>query len=278
MRIFILLISVLCLWFPAVSQADLYQWTDADGVIHIVDETSEVPDTYRAGMKVYRAAKPTTGLSTLPVSPSRPYAAQSQGAFAQKLALDLGLIKESSEDAFGPLGGAGVQPASGWEATDPLTPEVLDDVLAAARRAAEAQRLPLSADDAEAVVRPAGESFLSPTTPDPRPAWAQGEDGPEYGPQPQTIIIEQPPPQNLEVESEPDYDYGDVPFIVGFPGGHHHHGHHSDDNPGSPSPPLSGPFTPNPAGVPGSPTHMPFGTSHLPFGTTHMPFGSSRAR
>jgi len=263
---------------PAVSQADLYQWTDADGVIHIVDEISEVPDTYRAGMEVYRAAQPTAGVSPLPVASSRTYAAQSQGAFAQKLALDLGLIKESSEDAFGPLRGAGVQPASGWAATDPLTPEVLDDVLAAARRAADAKRLPLSADGAEAVVRQAGESFLPPTTPDPRPAWAQGEDGPEYGPQPQTIIIEQPPPQNLEVESEPDYDYGDVPFIVGFPSGHHHHDHHPDDNPGSPSPPLSGPFTPNPAGVPGSPTQMPFGTSHLPFGATHMPFGSSRAR
>src|SRR2546427_7744504 len=78
-------------------------------------------------------------------------------------------------------------------------------------------------------------------------------------------------PQNLEVESEPDYDYGDVPFIVGFPSGHHHHDHHPDDNPGSPSPPLRGPFTPNPAGVPGRPTHLPFSPSHLPF-------GSSRAR
>ena len=278
MRIFLLLIGVLCLWLPAVSQADLYQWTDADGVMHIVDETSEVPEPYRAGMTVYRAAKPTPGVATLPVSPSRPYAAQSQGAFAQKLALDLGLIKDSSEDAFGPLGGAGVQPASGWEATDPLTPEVLYDVLAAARRAADAKRLPLSADGAEAVVRRAGESFLPPTTPDPRPAWAQGEGGPEYVQQPQTLIIEQPPPQNFEVESEPDYDYGDVPFIVGFPGRHHHHDHHPDNNLVSPSPPLSGPFTPNPAGVPGSPTHLPFGPSHLPFGTTRMPFESSRAR
>src|SRR5882672_7311711 len=101
MRLFLLLLGVLCLWLPAVSQADLYQWTDADGVIHIVNEISEVPDTYRAGMKVYRAAKPTTGVSTLPVAPSRTYAAQGQGAFAQKIALDLGLIKRSSEDAFG---------------------------------------------------------------------------------------------------------------------------------------------------------------------------------
>jgi Domain of unknown function (DUF4124) len=268
MRLFLVLIGVLCLWVPAVSQADLYQWTDADGVLHMGNEISEVPETYRPGMTVYRAAKPATELSPLPVSPGRTYAAQSQGAFAQKIALDLGLIKESSEDAFGPLRGAGVQPASGWEAHDPLTPEVLDDVLAAARRAAEANRLPLSADGAEAVVRQAGEAFLPPSTPDSRAAWAEGEDGPEYGQQPQPLIIEQPPPQNLEVESESDYDYGDVPFIVGFSGGRHHHGHHPDDHPGSPSPPL----------VPGSPTHLPFGTSHLPFGATHLPFGSSRER
>src|SRR5256885_6781805 len=110
MRLFLLLIGVLCLWVPAIAQADVYQWTDADGVIHIVDEISEVPDTYRAGMEVYRAAQPTTGVSPLPVASSRTYAAQSQGAFAQKIALDLGLLKESSEDAFGPLRGAGVQP------------------------------------------------------------------------------------------------------------------------------------------------------------------------
>jgi len=77
MRSFLVLIGVLCLWLPAASQADLYQWTDADGVMHIVDETSEVPEPYRAGMTVYRAAKPTPGVATLPVSPSRPYAAQS---------------------------------------------------------------------------------------------------------------------------------------------------------------------------------------------------------
>ena len=82
MRSFILLIGVLCLWLPGVSQADLYQWTDANGVIHIVDETSKVPEIYRAGLTVYHAAKPTAGVSTLPLSPGRTYAAQSQGAFA----------------------------------------------------------------------------------------------------------------------------------------------------------------------------------------------------
>jgi|SRR5262245_31323250 len=194
MCLFLLLIGVLCLWLPAASQADLYQWTDADGVTHIVGKISDVPDPYRAGMTVYHAAQPATGLSTLPVAPSRTYAAQSQGAFAQKIALDLGLIKMSSEDAFGPLGGAGVQPANGWEANDPLTPGVVDEVLTAARRAADAKRLPLSADGAEAVVRQAGESFLPPKTPEPQSAQAQDEDGPEHDQQPQPTLIEQPPP------------------------------------------------------------------------------------
>src|SRR2546428_13220601 len=95
-------------------------------------------------MTVYRAAKPATELSPLPVAPSRTYAAQSQGAFAQKLALDLGLIKARSEDAFGPLGGAGVQPASGWEAHDPLTPVVSYELLAPARGARDANTRPPS--------------------------------------------------------------------------------------------------------------------------------------
>src|SRR5262245_41855508 len=236
MCLFLLLIGVLCLWLPAASQADLYQWTDADGVTHIVGKISDVPDPYRAGMTVYHAAQPATGLSTLPVAPSRTYAAQSQGAFAQKIALDLGLIKMSSEDAFGPLRGVGVQPASGWEADDPLTSEVVDAVLTAARRAAEAKRLPLSADGAEAVVRQAGEVFLPAVTPDSQSAGTQDEEGPEYAQQPQTIIIEQPPSPNFEIEREPDY--GDIPFIYGFPGGRHHRGRPPHDHPGSLSPPF----------------------------------------
>jgi len=268
----VVLIGALCLWFPLVSQADLFQWTDADGVIHIVDETIEVPEAYRAGMKVYRVAKPASEASALPVSPSRTYAVQSQGAFAQKIAFDLGLIKSSNEDALGPLRGAGIQPARGWLVGDPLTVEVLSDVLAASRRAAEAKRLSISADGAEAVVRQAGESFL------PSPPPVREEEPPEYILEPQTIIIEQPPTQIIEVMREPDYGYLQGAFIGGVPGSGRHRRHRSDnDHVRSPAP-LSGPFTPNPARIPGSPTHMPFGTTHMPFGTTHMPFGSSRAR
>jgi len=268
----VIFVGALCLWLPMISQADLYQWTDADRVIHIVDETSEVPEAYRADMKVYRAAKPATEVSTLPVSPSRTYAMQSQGAFAQKIAFDLGLIKKSNEDALGPLRGAGVQPAGGWQVSDPLTSEVLSDVLAASRRAAEAKRLPISADGAEAVVRQAGESFLPPPLP------VREEEPPEYILEPQTIIIEQPPTQIIEVMREPDYGYLQGAFVGGVPGSRRHRRRRFDNDRLRSPAPLSGPFTPNPARIPGSPTHMPFGTTHMPFGTTHMPFGSSRAR
>jgi hypothetical protein len=269
----VIFMCALRLWFPVISQADLFQWTDAEGVIHIVDETTEVPEAYRAGMKVYRAAKPTAEVSTLPVSPSRTYAAQSQGAFAQKIAFDLGLIKRSDEDALGPLRGAGIQPAGGWQVGDPLTVEVLSDVQAASRRAAEAKRLPISADGAEAVVRQAGESFL------PSPPPASEETPPEYILEPQTIIIEQPPAQIVEVIREPDYyGYLQGTFVGSVPGSRRHRRRRGDNDHVRPPAPLNGPFTPNPAPIPGSPTHMPFGTTHMPFGTTHMPFGSSRAR
>src|SRR5262245_46345446 len=206
---------VMCgLWLvgAAVVHADLYQWTDADGVIHIVDESVEVPDAYRNGVKVYRAAKTTGGTPTLPLSPSRTYAAQSQGAFAQKLAQDLGLIKNSNEDAFGPLRGAGIQPTDGWKVDDPLTPEVLYDVLAAARRAANAKRLSISPDGAEAIVRQAAEPFLppAPSSQVSPPMERYGEE-PWYDEEPE-VIVEQQPPQIIEVFPDPGYVYAPAPF------------------------------------------------------------------
>lgn len=267
----------LWLWCSAVVHADLYQWTDADGVIHIVDETVEVPDAYRSNLKVYHAAKSVGASSATALSPSRVYAAQSQGAFAQKLARDLGLTRNDNEDALGPLRGAGIQPAGGWKVSDPLTPAVLYEVLAAARRAADAKRLSLSADGAEAVVRQAAEPFLPPlpSVQASTPPVERYNEEPGYDDEPE-VIIEQPPSQVIEVIQEPTYGYVPVPFIVGRPGFPHHHGHGGEPIP--PPAPLTGPFTPNPAGVPGGPTHMPFGTSHMPFGTSHMPFGSSQAR
>jgi hypothetical protein len=271
MRILILACGLWC-WCAAVVHADLYQWTDADGVLHIVDETGEVPEAYRDSLTVYHAAKSPGATSAMPLSPSRTYAAQSQGAFAQKLAQDLGLIRNSTEDAFGPLRGAGIQPADGWRVDDPLTPEALYEVLAAARRAAGARRLSLSADGAEAVVRQAAAAFLPPADPASPPAARYGEE-PGENEEPE-VIIEQQPPQIIEVVPEPVYEYVPVPIIVGRPGFfHHRHGPQLGELVPPPAP-LTGPFTPNPAGVPRGPTQVPFGTSHMPFGTSHMPFGT----
>jgi hypothetical protein len=268
------------LWLvcATVVHADLYQWTDADGVMHIVDESGAVPDAYRDSLKVYHAAKTTGGTLTMPLAPSRTYAARSQGAFAQKLAQDLGLISSSNEDAFGPLRGAGIQPAEGWKANDPLTPEVLYDVLAAARRAANAKRLPVSPDGAEAIVRQAAEAFL-PAAPSPQASLPveQYSEEPEYEEEPQ-VIIEQQPPQIIEVFPDPGYGYLPGPAIIEGPGFRHHRGRRQRRGPVPPPAPLTGPFTPNPAGTPGGPTHLPFGASHLPFGASHLPFGSSSAR
>ena len=39
------------------SLAKLYQWTDTNGVIHVVDEAGEIPAAYRGQVKVYQSAK-----------------------------------------------------------------------------------------------------------------------------------------------------------------------------------------------------------------------------
>jgi len=268
------------LWLvcATVVHADLYQWTDADGVMHIVDESVAVPEAYRNSLKVYHAAKATGGTLAMPLSPSRIYASQSQGAFAQKLAQDLGLIKNSNEDAFGPLRGAGIQPAEGWKVDDPPTPEVLYEVLAAARRAASAKRLSISPDGAEAIVRQAAEAFLPPApSAQAAPPVEQYSNEAGYDEEPE-VIIEQQPPQIIEVFPDPGYAYVPAPFIVGGPGFSHQRGPRRG-RARFPSPaPLTGPFTPNPAGIPGGATHLPFGASHLPVETSHMPVGSSLRR
>lgn len=280
-----ILVLFCCLFFSslAIVRADLYQWTDTNGVIHVVDEAGQVPDAYREKMRVYQSTKSTTTATGLPLSPSRTYPENSQGKFAQKLALDLGLIKSSSEDAFSPLTGVGLQPAGGWRVSDPLTPDVVYDVLASARRAADSRRLALSADGAEAVVRQAAASILPP--PEER---ADADSSPSGGTQ---VIIQQLPPQVIEVEREPveqPYPYAYVPVPVVPPRFHRRPVPGPEDGPFTPASPTgpftshwdvpstpspsspNGPFTTNPN--PG-PSHMPFGTSHMPFGTSHMPSG-----
>src|SRR5262245_4451164 len=75
--------------------------------------------------------------------------------FVTKLAFDLGLIRQKGEDAWAALTRAGITPVGGWSRSAELTPEVFYEVLAAARRAAAAGRLSVSADGAEAIVRAA---------------------------------------------------------------------------------------------------------------------------
>jgi hypothetical protein len=245
-----------------LGQADLYQWTDANGVIHVVDEAGAVPEAYRAELKVYRSAQPpvSADVPAAFLSPSRTYTEHSQGAFAQKLALDLGLITHSGQDALGPLSGAGIRPAGSWKVSDPLTPEAVYEVLAAARRAADAKRLPLSADGAEAVVRQAAAAFLPP----PPPVQTPLPPAETYAQEPEVVIIEQAPPQVIEVVREPYYV--PVPLVTGFSHFHHHH-HHGARPQREPLPPSPPP--PDPPASRLGPTHMPFGSKALPFGASH---------
>lgn len=259
-----LFLGSLFLFGVTLVHADLYQWTDEQGVIHVVDDAGAIPETYRSKTKTYRSAKPATTSTSL-IAPSRTYPEKSQGAFAQKLALDLGLINNPSEDALGPLGTAGIQPASGWRVHDPLTPEAHNEVIAAARRAAASQRVRLSADGAEGVVRQTGSQFLPP----PSVASIPPQPEEEYYEEPE-IVVEQQPPQIIEVIREPVYI--PQPVIVGVPSWHGSPGG-SPHNPHHPPRPRSRQresrfSTP-------APTHMPFGASHMPFGASHMPFGSA---
>jgi hypothetical protein len=256
------------LFFFSVTlvHADLYQWTDEQGVIHVVDDAGTVPEAYRATMKTYHSPKPAKSSTSL-LAPSRAYAERSQGAFAQKLALDLGLINNTSEDALGPLGAAGIQPAGGWRVDDPLSPEAYDEVVTAARRAADSQRVRLSADGAEGVVRQAAANFLPPA-PVVR-TQSQPEEQEYEAPE---VIVEQQPPQVIEVIQEPVYvpqeEIVGVPWWGGFPGGRlpHNPHHHPHQNPPPKEPQFSTP----------APTHMPFGASHMPFGASRTPSGSTR--
>jgi hypothetical protein len=286
----------LLLFAPSSTLAELYQWTDTDGVIHVVDEAVEIPAAYRDQVNVYQSIKTAPPPASLPLSPSRAYPEHSQGQFAQKLALDLGLIKSSREDGLGPLSGAGIQPAGGWKVSDPLTPEVVYDVLAAARRAADSRRLSLSADGAEAVVRQVAAAVFPPS-----PVAEERET--EEAPQEPQVVIYESPTQIIEVERDRYYDpyYGSVfvPVPV-VPRGHSHHHRRRDRHddrprgPFAPSEPTgphtsnwdqpmprnrhspSGPHTTNP--IPShSPSQMPFGSvSQMPFGSvSQMPFGTS---
>ena len=185
---------------PAEAGADLYRWTDAHGVIHIVDESVEIPKAYQNQVKIYRSFSSDVASSPVLITPSREYSARSQGAFAQKIAVDFGLIKDESIDALGPLNGAGIQPAGGWQVSRNLDPDSVDQLVAAVRRAATAQRLALSADGAEAIIRQAAIDFIPPPPPEPV---VQAE--------PDVVIVEQPP-RIIEVIRKPYYV--ETPVVV----------------------------------------------------------------
>ncbi len=278
----------LLLLVPSSSSAKLYQWTDTNGVIHVVDEAVEIPPAYRNQVKVHEATRPASSRVSLPLSPSRTYPEHSEGKFAQKLALDLGLIQDSSEDGLGPLSGAGIQPAGGWEVSDSLTSEVVYDVLASVRRAADAQRITLSADGAEAVVKQVATAILPPT-----PVVREQE------PQEPQVIIYEAPQQIIEVEQERYYDPVYIPVPMIQSGRHRHRHRHRDRDrqrddgtdiivPRRPTGPHTSGWdqpTPrtrhSPSGqhtvnrTPHSPTQMPFGLSPTPRATAPMPFGTT---
>jgi hypothetical protein len=288
MRTVIYLLSLmLCPWYVATATADLYQWTDVNGVLHIVDEAIEVPDEYREELTVYSApeAEDPAGASrsagfanpdALPLVPSRIYAIHSQGAFAQKLALDLGLIKSEKEDALGPLSGAGIGPAGSWRVSDPLSHEAFDEISAAVRRAAQSQRLKLSAAEAVAAVDKVAQPYL------PVPEVVQA------APEPEIVVIQQPP-QIIEVIHEPHYEVIHEPYYVPVPYGYgsgrfpHHRRMRDQIQEGFPgggggvlAPPSEPRQTPGKPPLP-SLSRSPVGVSRLPMGTSRLPFGSSSA-
>ena len=269
-----------------VARADLYQWTDEQGVTHVVDDSVTIPEAYRGQVKTYRAAKPTNEGKTI-ITPSRTYQENSQGAFAQKLALDLGLINNTREDALGPLGTVGIQPAGGWQVSNGLTSETQLEVIAAARRAADSQRIRISADGAEAIVRQTALAFLPPPVVQaPMPPTEYYEEEPIYE-QPPTVIIEQESPRIVEIIREPMYI--PTPVISGrYHGrrrsdrGFDNHSDFADQNDfdrrrnfDKPQRHQHRSVSPPTFSTP-APTHMPFGASHMPFGTSPTPSGAGR--
>ena len=53
--------ALLVICNAALSYADLFQWVDKDGVMHIVDSLKNVPDEYRGKVKVYKSTPPAEG-------------------------------------------------------------------------------------------------------------------------------------------------------------------------------------------------------------------------
>lgn len=55
---FAAVVALLVIFNVSLSYADLFQWVDKDGVMHIVDSLKNVPDEYRGKVKVYKSTPP----------------------------------------------------------------------------------------------------------------------------------------------------------------------------------------------------------------------------
>ena len=72
----VLLAFSLALLLPAPSAADLYRWTDSDGVIHITDDLGRVPERRRHGVETFKS----TPVEEAPTPPPRIVRKERKGA------------------------------------------------------------------------------------------------------------------------------------------------------------------------------------------------------
>ena len=69
----------LALLLPAGSAADLYRWTDSDGVLHITDDLGKVPQERRYGVKTFKST-PAEEAPVLKTAPPSYIAPERKGA------------------------------------------------------------------------------------------------------------------------------------------------------------------------------------------------------
>src|SRR5882672_3855095 len=86
----LVLLSGFGLWEIPCAQADLYQWTDAAGVIHVADDAGTAPTFNDRPVKVYRSEPSLSPGERVARSPNPPTGESRVDVFATKLALDLG--------------------------------------------------------------------------------------------------------------------------------------------------------------------------------------------
>lgn len=55
MRIKFLISALILIFFAPLAHADLYEWVDEEGIIHITDQIEKVPPEYKAKLKVHKS-------------------------------------------------------------------------------------------------------------------------------------------------------------------------------------------------------------------------------